>query len=119
MKRVGDPLTPSLSPSAAVVVGADRVAANGDTANKIGTYQLAVAARHHGVPFYVAAPTSSCDPALPDGAHIPIEERPPRELTHLQGLCLAPPGACGDPRGGVGTPLGGGRGPQVGVEIPG
>lgn len=76
----------------AVVVGADRVAANGDTANKIGTYQLAVAARHHGVPFYVAAPSSSCDPALPSGAHIPIEERPDRELTHLQGLCLAAPG---------------------------
>ncbi|KAM9259219.1 LOW QUALITY PROTEIN: methylthioribose-1-phosphate isomerase [Morus bassanus] len=69
-----------------------RVAANGDTANKIGTYQLAVAARHHGVPFYVAAPRSSCDPALPGGADIPIEERPGRELTHLQGLCLAPPG---------------------------
>ncbi|KAK4805957.1 hypothetical protein QYF61_022180 [Mycteria americana] len=76
----------------AVVVGADRVAANGDTANKIGTYQLAVAARHHGVPFYVAAPSSSCDPALPGGADIPIEERPGRELTHLQGLCLAAPG---------------------------
>ncbi|XP_053907921.1 methylthioribose-1-phosphate isomerase [Cuculus canorus] len=75
----------------AVVVGADRVAANGDTANKIGTYQLAVAARHHGVPFYVAAPSSSCDPALPDGNAIPIEERPARELTHLRGLCLAPP----------------------------
>lgn len=79
---------------AAVVVGADRVAANGDTANKIGTFQLAVAARHHRVPFYVAAPSSSCDPALPSGAQIPIEERPGRELTHLQGLCLAPPGAC-------------------------
>ncbi|NXW26000.1 MTNA isomerase, partial [Circaetus pectoralis] len=76
----------------AVVVGADRVAANGDTANKIGTYQLAVAARHHGIPFYVAAPTSSCDPALPGSADIPIEERPGRELTHFQGLCLAPPG---------------------------
>ncbi|XP_069737611.1 methylthioribose-1-phosphate isomerase [Phaenicophaeus curvirostris] len=75
----------------AVVVGADRVAANGDTANKIGTYQLAVAARHHGVPFYVAAPSSSCDPSLPDGDAIPIEERPAREVTHLRGLCLAPP----------------------------
>ncbi|XP_065511134.1 methylthioribose-1-phosphate isomerase [Caloenas nicobarica] len=75
----------------AVVVGADRVAANGDTANKIGTYQLAVAARHHRVPFYVAAPSASCDPALPDGTGIAIEERPGRELTHLQGLCLAPP----------------------------
>ncbi|XP_054664029.1 methylthioribose-1-phosphate isomerase isoform X3 [Grus americana] len=76
----------------AVVVGADRVAASGDTANKIGTYQLAVAARHHGIPFYVAAPSSSCDPALPGGADIPIEERPGKELTHLQGLCLAAPG---------------------------
>ncbi|KAM6100923.1 methylthioribose-1-phosphate isomerase [Pterocles gutturalis] len=75
----------------AVVVGADRVAANGDTANKIGTYQLAVAARHHGVPFYVAAPSASCDPALPDGTAVPIEERPPQELTHFRGICLAPP----------------------------
>ncbi|KAM6233247.1 methylthioribose-1-phosphate isomerase [Porphyrio hochstetteri] len=75
----------------AVVVGADRVAANGDTANKIGTYQLALAAQHHGVPFYVAAPSSSCDPTLPHGADIPIEERPAQELTHIQGLCLAPP----------------------------
>lgn len=75
----------------AVVVGADRVAANGDTANKIGTYQLAVAARHHRVPFYVAAPSASCDPALPDGAHGPLEERPGQELTHCQGVCLAPP----------------------------
>lgn len=70
------------------------MAANGDTANKIGTYQLAVAARHHGIPFYVAAPTSSCDPALPGGADIPIEERLGRELTHFQGLCLAPQGGC-------------------------
>ncbi|XP_062454459.1 methylthioribose-1-phosphate isomerase [Rhea pennata] len=76
----------------AVVVGADRVAANGDTANKIGTYQLAVAARHHGVPFYVAAPSSSCDPELPSGAHIPIEERPGEELTDFQGVRVAAPG---------------------------
>ncbi|XP_025913038.1 methylthioribose-1-phosphate isomerase isoform X1 [Apteryx rowi] len=76
----------------AVVVGADRVAANGDTANKIGTYQLAVAARHHGVPFYVAAPSASCDPALPTGAHIPIEERPGGELTDFQGVRVAAPG---------------------------
>ena len=92
------PLSLALSP--AVVVGADRVAANGDTANKIGTYQLAVAARHHGLPFYVAAPSSSCDPALPAGTHIPIEERPRREHTHLQDRCLAPPGGC------RGTPVG-------------
>ncbi|XP_030331339.1 methylthioribose-1-phosphate isomerase [Strigops habroptila] len=70
------------------------VAPNGDTANKIGTYQLAVAARHHRVPFYVAAPSSSCDPAVPSGTHIPIEERPGRELTHLQGALPGPP-RCG------------------------
>ncbi|KAM8793894.1 methylthioribose-1-phosphate isomerase [Eudromia elegans] len=76
----------------AVVVGADRVAANGDTANKIGTYALALAARHHGVPFYVAAPSSSCDLALPHGDAIPIEERPATELTHWQGVPVATPG---------------------------
>ncbi|NXX38181.1 MTNA isomerase, partial [Tricholaema leucomelas] len=76
----------------AVVVGADRVAANGDTANKIGTYQLAVVAQHHRVPFYVAAPSSSCDPQVASGEGIPIEERPGTELTQLQGLQLAPQG---------------------------
>lgn len=76
----------------AVVVGADRIAANGDTANKIGTYSLAVAALHHGVPFYVAAPSSSWDPNVPNGASIPIEERPERELTELQGVRVAPHG---------------------------
>ncbi|XP_033927865.1 methylthioribose-1-phosphate isomerase isoform X2 [Melopsittacus undulatus] len=76
----------------AVLVGADRVAANGDTANKIGTLALALAARHNRIPFYVAAPTSSLDPMVPNGSLIPMEERPGRELTHLQGLCLAPPG---------------------------
>jgi methylthioribose-1-phosphate isomerase len=64
----------------AVVVGCDRVAANGDAANKIGTYTLAVLARHHDVPFYVAMPLSSLDRSCPDGASIPIEERPPAEL---------------------------------------
>jgi len=64
----------------AVLVGADRIAANGDTANKIGTYMLAVLARHHGIPFYVVAPWSTVDPALPSGAHIPIEERNPQEV---------------------------------------
>ena len=59
----------------AVLVGADRIAANGDAANKIGTYGVAVLARHHGIPFYVAAPTSTIDPTLPDGSGIPIEER--------------------------------------------
>jgi methylthioribose-1-phosphate isomerase len=76
----------------AVVVGADRIAANGDTANKIGTYQLAVLARHHGVPFYVAAPTSTLDLSLPDGSAIPIEERPSDEVTLLGGRRLAPAG---------------------------
>jgi methylthioribose-1-phosphate isomerase len=63
-----------------VVVGADRIAANGDVANKVGTYPLAVLARRHGVPFYVAAPLSTLDPATPDGAAIPIEERDPAEV---------------------------------------
>ncbi|HEY1358471.1 MAG TPA: S-methyl-5-thioribose-1-phosphate isomerase [Thermoleophilaceae bacterium] len=63
-----------------VVVGADRIAANGDVANKVGTYPLAVLARHHGIPFYVAAPVSTLDPATPDGAAIPIEERDPEEV---------------------------------------
>ncbi|MFL5968791.1 MAG: S-methyl-5-thioribose-1-phosphate isomerase [Gaiellaceae bacterium] len=64
-----------------VVTGADRIAANGDTANKIGTYSLAVAAAHHGIPFYVVAPTSTVDPDTPTGAEIPIEQRAPEELT--------------------------------------
>jgi methylthioribose-1-phosphate isomerase len=64
-----------------VVTGADRIAANGDTANKIGTYSLAVLASHHGIPFYVVAPTSTLDPATPTGAEIPIEERAAAELT--------------------------------------
>lgn len=70
----------------AVVVGADRVAANGDTANKIGTYALALAARHHGVPLYVAAPSASCDPALPRGDLLPLEERPAHELGAAPGI---------------------------------
>ena len=73
-----------------VVTGADRIAANGDTANKIGTYALAVLARHHGVPFYVAAPFSTIDPALPSGAHIPIEERDAAELRRVGGHATAP-----------------------------
>ncbi len=76
----------------AVVVGADRIAANGDTANKIGTYQLAVAAKHHGVAFYVAAPFTSFDLSLSNGKQIEIEERPARELTHVQGVQVAPEG---------------------------
>ncbi|XP_028340737.1 methylthioribose-1-phosphate isomerase [Physeter macrocephalus] len=76
----------------AVVVGADRVVANGDTANKVGTYQLAIAAKHHGIPFYVAAPSSSCDLHLKTGQEIIIEERPGQELTHVNGVRIAAPG---------------------------
>ncbi|XP_036704373.1 methylthioribose-1-phosphate isomerase isoform X3 [Balaenoptera musculus] len=76
----------------AVVVGADRVVANGDTANKVGTYQLAIAAKHHGIPFYVAAPSSSCDLHLKTGREIIIEERPGQELTHVNGVRIAAPG---------------------------
>jgi methylthioribose-1-phosphate isomerase len=75
-----------------VLVGADRIAANGDVANKIGTYPLAVLAREHRIPFYVAAPLSTIDLATPDGASIPIEERAPSEVLELGGLALAPPG---------------------------
>lgn len=76
----------------AVVVGADRIAANGDVANKIGTYQLAVLAHENGIPFYVAAPTSTIDLAVPDGDHIPIEERSPDEVTSLRDRAIAPDG---------------------------
>jgi methylthioribose-1-phosphate isomerase len=76
----------------AVVVGADRIARNGDVANKIGTYTVAVLAREHGVPFYVAAPVSTIDLATPDGGAIPIEERSPDEVTHHGGRRLAPAG---------------------------
>ncbi|CAO2611189.1 Methylthioribose-1-phosphate isomerase [Lemmus lemmus] len=76
-------------PGSAVVVGADRVVANGDTANKIGTYQLAIVAKHHGIPFYVAAPSSSCDLHLETGKEIVIEERPSQELTDLNGIRIA------------------------------
>src|SRR5262245_31242156 len=76
-----------------VVVGADRIAANGDTANKIGTYGVAVLAHEHKVPFYVAAPLSTIDLATPDGDHIPIEERNSREVTHIGPSQLAPDGA--------------------------
>jgi methylthioribose-1-phosphate isomerase len=76
-----------------VVVGADRIAANGDTANKIGTYAVAVLAREHGVPFYVAAPLSTIDLGTPDGSKIPIEERNAREVTHVGKSQLAPAGA--------------------------
>lgn len=73
-----------------VIVGADRIASNGDSANKIGTYALAVLARHHGIPIYVAAPTSTLDSQLPSGESIPIEERSEEELTTIDGVRVAP-----------------------------
>jgi methylthioribose-1-phosphate isomerase len=74
----------------AVVTGADRIAANGDTANKIGTYQIAVLAKENNVPFYIAAPISTFDLSIADGEHIPIEERSAEEVTHIQGVRIAP-----------------------------
>jgi methylthioribose-1-phosphate isomerase len=74
----------------AVVTGADRIAANGDTANKIGTYQIAVLAKENNVPFYIAAPISTFDLSIPSGDHIPIEERSAAEVTHIQGVRIAP-----------------------------
>ena len=76
----------------AVVVGSDRIAANGDVANKIGTYMVAVLAKRHGIPFYVAAPLSTVDLNCPTGDEIPIEERGPREVTHVKDIQLAPEG---------------------------
>src|SRR5689334_386248 len=76
----------------AIVVGADRIAANGDVANKIGTYTVAVLAREHEIPFYVAAPFSTIDLATPDGSKIPIEERNGKEVTHIAGKQMVPDG---------------------------
>ncbi len=76
----------------AVAVGADRIAANGDVANKIGTYSVAILAKEHGIPFYVAAPVSTVDLATPDGSQIPIEQRNPREVTHIAGKQMTPDG---------------------------
>jgi len=73
-----------------VLVGADRIAANGDVANKIGTYNLAVLAHHHDIPFYSVAPTSTIDLSIPSGEHIPIEERDATEVTHIEGIPIAP-----------------------------
>jgi methylthioribose-1-phosphate isomerase len=81
----------------AVVVGADRIASNGDTANKIGTYQIAVLAREHNVPFYVAAPISTLDLTIPSGEHIPIEQRAAEEVTHFRGVRIAPDVEVGNP----------------------
>jgi methylthioribose-1-phosphate isomerase len=75
-----------------VIVGADRIAANGDTANKIGTYTVAVLAKENGIPFYVAAPTTTIDPSLASGKEIPIEQRKPEEVTRIQGIQIAPDG---------------------------
>ncbi|MCH9018029.1 MAG: S-methyl-5-thioribose-1-phosphate isomerase, partial [Chloroflexi bacterium] len=75
-----------------VITGADRIAANGDTANKIGTYTLAVLAKENGIPFYVAAPTSTVDMSLPNGDEIEIEERSPSEVTEFRGVPIAPEG---------------------------
>jgi methylthioribose-1-phosphate isomerase len=75
-----------------VIVGADRIVANGDVANKIGTYNLAVLAMENGVPFYVAAPTSTIDISIKSGADIPIEQRNPKEVTHIRDIPIAPQG---------------------------
>jgi len=77
-----------------VIAGADRIARNGDTANKIGTYSLAVLAKHHGIPFYIAAPMSTVDLGITDGTHIPIEERDPEEVRGFRGHSFAP--VCAD-----------------------
>ena len=76
----------------AIVVGADRIAANGDVANKVGTYTVAILAKEHGIPFYVAAPISTVDLATPDGSKIPIEQRNAREVTHIAGKQMTPDG---------------------------
>ena len=76
----------------AVIVGADRIAANGDTANKIGTYSVAILAKEHGIPFYVAAPFNTIDPATASGDLIPIEQRSAREVTHVKGVQVTPHG---------------------------
>ncbi len=76
----------------AVIVGADRIAANGDVANKIGTYSVAILAKEHGIPFYVAAPFSTVDLNTPDGSQIPIEQRASREVTHMAGKQITPDG---------------------------
>ena len=73
-------------------MGADRVVANGDTANKIGTYQLAIVAKHHGIPFYVVAPSTSIDLSLETGSDIVIEERPHKEMTTIKGHDIAAKG---------------------------
>jgi methylthioribose-1-phosphate isomerase len=90
----------------AVIVGADRIAANGDVANKIGTYSLAVLASHHGVPFYVAAPRSTFDDETPDGDSIPVEQRAAEEVAVVGGTRVAPDGVAVDNRAFDVTPAG-------------
>src|SRR4051812_13219555 len=102
LARAGIPVTVLIDSAAAslmkdgeidlVIVGADRIAANGDTANKIGTYPLAIAAKHHGIPFYVAAPFSTIDFKLANGDQIPIEQRESTEMTHIDGVAISPHG---------------------------
>lgn len=102
LKKAGVPVTLITDSSAGhfmksgkvdcVITGADRIAANGDAANKIGTYTLAVLARENKIPFYIAAPISTIDPSLKTGDEIPIEERKPGEVTHIQGIPIAPEG---------------------------
>src|SRR6202051_3809646 len=88
----------------AIVTGADRISANGDTANKIGTYQIAVLPNENNVPFYIAAPVSTFDLSIPDGDHIPIEERSAAEVTHIQGVRIAPDVHAAPPAFGVTPP---------------
>jgi methylthioribose-1-phosphate isomerase len=76
----------------AIVVGADRIAANGDVANKVGTYTVAILAKEHGIPFYVAAPISTVDLETPDGSKIPIEQRNKKEVSHIAGKQMVPDG---------------------------
>jgi methylthioribose-1-phosphate isomerase len=90
----------------AVLVGADRIAGNGDVANKVGTYALAVLASHHEIPFYVAAPASTVDAATPTGADIPVESRAAEEVTELAGRRIAPAGAEAENRAFDVTPAG-------------
>lgn len=92
---IADNMAPSLMRRGLIqcaLVGADRIAANGDVVNKIGTYGVALACRAHGIPFYVAAPLSTVDRTMPTGDQVPIEERSPEEMTHIGGLRIAPEG---------------------------
>lgn len=94
-KSIADAMAASLMRAGkvdCVIAGADRIASNGDTANKIGTYMLAVLAHHHNIPFFIAAPSSTLDPTLANGDAIPIEERSSVEITHIEGVQVGPDG---------------------------